>query len=651
MVGNGTLYRTRRYPQQLQTINNNPYTVFSMQSLKAFKIWLSMQCQILGNVGAAMLVKSMPDSPLILAKWPNADIDVALLRDVIAPVLEKKRLHLQVVGENDYLLGQPLLVEEQLWGVLVLRVALPDKKALPGLLHSLKPGQFWLQFMVQSLASDLSSGQKQDVSASDPAPPVSPPSVPTSDLPLVSLKETINGSLLQLTASLLKENSLQETTITLVNLLAGLLQATRVSIGLLDSNGKRLQLDAVSFSANFDKRTQAMQLITEAMAETVEQGVRIDCVVLNPDQVESTDTSTLLIKQAHQQLLHTQQLQAVSSFLLRKGDKILGALTIELDRRTTLDSDQEWLVQQATHYAAAIILLRQQAVAGLWQGLKQRAAARLQRWLGEESWHGKLIAAGVMILLVVLFVPVNYQLSADASLQTTEKYLVVSPQDAYLGTIAARPGDQVKKGTVLAQLNDEDLRLERRKVASQAQQYRQAYDSALANSNRVEAAIANAQLDQASIQLQLLDQQLTRTQLLAPSDGIVVSDDISQTRGAPVKQGDVLFEIAASQNYLVQLFVDERDIALVKPGQDGELKLNSLPAEVFNTRVKLITPISEVREGRNYFRVELELAENLQRTELLRPGMTGTGKVNIGSRAVGWIWFHELWHWLRLSVW
>ncbi|WP_039913181.1 HlyD family efflux transporter periplasmic adaptor subunit [Cellvibrio mixtus] len=622
-----------------------------MQSLKAFKIWLSMQCQILGNVSAAILVKSAADNPLILAKWPNTDVDTVLLFDAINPVMEKKRLHLQVLGTNDYLLGQPLIIDEQFWGVLVLRVSLLDKKALPGLLHLLKPGQFWLQFMVQSLGSELAAGREPAVSATDVVSTVQPVRAATPDLPLVSLKESINGSLLQLTASLLKENSLQETTITLVNLLAGLLQATRVSIGLLDSSGKRLQLDAVSFSANFDKRTQAMQLITEAMAEAVEQGVRIDCVVPNPDQVESTDASALLIKQAHQQLLHTQQLHAVNSFLLRKGEKIIGVLTIELDRRTTLDSDQEWLVQQATHYAAAIIQLRQQAVAGLWQGLRQRIATRLQHWLGEESWRGKLIAIGAMVLLVALFVPVNYQLSADASLQTTEKYLLVSPQDAYLGTISARPGDQVKKGTVLAQLNDEDLRLERRKVASQAQQYRQAYDSALANSNRVEAAIANAQLDQASIQLQLLDQQLTRTQLLAPSDGIVVSDDISQTRGAPVKQGDVLFEIAASRNYLVQLFVDERDIALVKPGLEGELKLNSLPTETFNTRVKLITPISEVREGRNYFRVELELVENLQRAELLRPGMTGTGKVNVGSRALGWIWFHDLWHWLRLSIW
>lgn len=635
-----------------------------MQSSKLFKVWLSMQCQILGNVNTAILVKCSPENPQILAKWPTANIDEAVLGEAIQPVVEKQRLHLKLLDAHEYVLGHPLIIDEQLWGVLVLHISLPDKKTLPVLLKSLKPGQFWLQFIMQSLAGDAPVLQtptenvalvpSDELFASTEIPSIVLPERPSNEALLsdVPLNEVLNTSLLQLTASLLKENSLQETTITLVNLLAGLLQATRVSIGLLDAQRKKLHLDAVSFSANFDKRTQAMQVITEAMTEAIDQGVRIDCVaVVDPEQMQSTDTSMMLIKQAHQQLLHTQQLQAVSSFLLRKDNKILGVLTIELDRRAALNTDQELLVQQATHYAAAIIQLRQQATAGLWQGLKQRTIARLQRLLGEESWRKKLIVVSAMVLIVALFVPLNYHLSADANLQTTEKYLVVSPQDAYLGTISARPGDQVKKGAVLAQLNDEDLRLERRKVASQAQQYRQAYDSALANSNRVEAAIANAQMDQANIQLQLLDQQLARTQLLAPSDGIVVSDDISQTRGAPVKQGDVLFEIATSQNYLVQLFVDERDIALVQAGQEGELKLSGLPTEIFNTRVKLVTPISEIREGRNYFRVELELIGDAKQKEVLRPGMTGTGKIQVGSRALGWIWFHDLWHWLRLSIW
>jgi RND family efflux transporter MFP subunit len=598
-----------------------------MQSFTAsLKLWLSMQCQMLGGVSAAMLVQTtFGVSPKIVAKWPNAAANNAALREALTQVLDKKRLHLEPDGDGHFILGQPLVIDGEPWGVLLLHLQLKDKKELPAVLKNLKLGQYWLQFLLQQ---------------PDEAP--SPAVVPVID------KNSASPALLQLSASLLKENSLQETAISLVNLLAGFLQATRVSLGVRHANN--IALEAISFSANFDKRTQAMQAISEAMAEALEQGAAIDFAPAHIAEPAPDSESTLpvLIKNAHQQLQQQQQLQSVHSLLVRNGDVIIGVLTIELDKQAALTNDQRSFVQQALHFAGTIIALRQQAGASVWQGLKQRTAQRLERWFGEDSWRGKIIATLLLILVVALFVPLDYRVSADATLQTTEKYLVVSPQDGYLGKITARPGDSVKKGAALAQLNDEDLRLERQKLASQVQQYRQAYDTALANSDRVDAAIADAQMDQASIQLRLIDQQLGRTQLIAPMDGIIVSDDISQTQGAPVKQGDVLFEIAAAQGFLVQLFVDERDIAAVQSGQEGQVKFSSLPGDVFAVRVKSVTPISEVREGRNYFRVDAELIQEL---DVLRPGMTGTGKLTAGRRALGWIWFHDLWHWLRLTLW
>jgi len=598
-----------------------------MQSFtSSLKLWLSMQCQMLGNVSAAMLVQTtFGVSPKIVAKWPNAAANNAALREALKQVLDKKRLHLEPNGDGHFIVGQPLVIEGEPWGVLLLHLQLKDKKELPLVLKNLKLGQYWLQFLLQ-----------QPDEASPPAV------VPVID------KNSASPALLQLSASLLKENSLQETAISLVNLLAGFLQATRVSFGLRDA--ENIELEAISFSANFDKRTQAMQAISEAMAEAMEQNAAIDFspVRVADSTTGSESTLPVLIKRAHQQLQQQQQLQSVHSLLVRNGDVIIGVLTIELDKQTALSDDQCSFLQQALHFAGAILALRQQVNAGVWQGLKRRSAQRLERWFGEDSWRSKIIVTLLLLFCVALFVPFNYRVSADATLQTTEKYLVVSPQDGYLGEISARPGDSVKKGAALAQLNDEDLRLERQKLASQVQQYRQTYDTALANSDRVEAAIASAQMDQASIQLSLINQQLERTKLIAPMEGVIVSDDISQTRGAPVKQGDVLFEIAAAQGFLVQLFVDERDIASVASGQEGQVKFSSLPGDVFAVRVKSITPISEVREGRNYFRVDAELIREI---EVLRPGMTGTGKVIAGRRALGWIWFHDLWNWLRLKLW
>lgn len=593
-----------------------------MSSIAAsLKLWLSMQCQMLGSVNAAMLVQTLPDSaPVILAKWPAGAAKDLDLHRALKQVIDKKRLHVMPDDEGFLVLGQPMLIDGQPWGVLLLHLSLKDKKELPTLLKNIGLGQVWFQFLVQQSTQSLPVNTVTEV-------------------------DSVASKVLQFNTTLLKESSWQKMAISLVNLLASSLPAARVCLGL--QQGRVIELEAVSFSASFDRRTQAMQAVTEAMAEAVEQGVDID-VSLAAKHENSDPAVPVVITQAHQHLLQQQQVQSLHSFLLRDGSAVIGAVTIELDNQLALSGEQRNLVQQSLRFAGAILALQLQASAGLWAGLKRRSLMRVEHWFGRENWRAKLVATTLMILLIAMFIPLNYRIAADASLQTTDKYWVVSPQEGYLDAIAVRPGDTVKKGALLAKLKDEDLRLERRKLVSQVQQYRQVQDTALANANRVEAAIARAQMDQASIQLQLIDQQLERTQLIAPIDGIVVSDDISQTRGAPVKQGDVLFEIAAATGFLVQLYVDERDIAAVQADQEGQVKFSSLPGDVFAVRVKTITPISEVREGRNFFRVECEL---LRESDALRPGMTGSGKLAAGRRALGWIWFHELWHWLQLKWW
>jgi len=53
-------------------------------------------------------------------------------------------------------------------------------------------------------------------------------------------------------------------------------------------------------------------------------------------------------------------------------------------------------------------------------------------------------------------------------------------------------------------------------------------------------------------------------------------------------------------------------------------------------------------EGRNYFRVEATLD---QPTQMLRPGMEGVAKIEMGEESLFWIWTHALVDRLRLWIW
>ena len=157
-----------------------------------------------------------------------------------------------------------------------------------------------------------------------------------------------------------------------------------------------------------------------------------------------------------------------------------------------------------------------------------------------------------------------------------------------------------------------------------------------------------AQKQQSEAELTLVEDQLSRTRIIAPFDGVVVSGDLSQSLGAPVQRGDVLFEIAPLDQYRVVLKVDERDIEDLAVGQGGRLALTSMPGDEMPMVVEVITPVTTAEEGANYFRVEASLTDGNER---LRPGMEGVAKISIDDRSLLWIWTHRITDWLRLWFW
>jgi hypothetical protein len=83
-------------------------------------------------------------------------------------------------------------------------------------------------------------------------------------------------------------------------------------------------------------------------------------------------------------------------------------------------------------------------------------------------------------------------------------------------------------------------------------------------------------------------------------------------------------------------------------GQRGQLLLSAFPDRPLPFTVEKITPVSEAKEGRNFFRVEAAMAGT---PAMFRPGMEGVGKVEIDRRLLIWIWTHEAIDWVRLTLW
>ena len=276
------------------------------------------------------------------------------------------------------------------------------------------------------------------------------------------------------------------------------------------------------------------------------------------------------------------------------------------------------------------------------QPLHRIARQRFAQWRErlrdpDQRTTRRWVIGGMAALALLLLVPLPHDVGGRARVEGAQQRVLSAPTDGHVKAAPARPGDRVQAGTVLVELQDEDLALQREKWASQQAQHENAYAAAMARADRVQAALSQAKLDEALAQIALVDEQLARSRITAPFDGLVVQGDLSQSIGAPVRQGDALVTLASAGQPRVVVEVDETEVARVQAGQRGRLRVSSLPWDTHAIEVERIAPQARAVDGRNVFEVH---ARMLEPADELRPGLQGRARIQVG-------WMPPLVAWAR----
>ena len=224
--------------------------------------------------------------------------------------------------------------------------------------------------------------------------------------------------------------------------------------------------------------------------------------------------------------------------------------------------------------------------------------------------------------------------------------------------VAALPGVVEPGPTVLGTLETAELRLALKEAEAEWLGYRKQADAAMREDKRAEIQIAQAQADQVAARMKLLSHRLAQSVIVSPLSGRLVSGDLRKQLGAPVKTGDVMFEIAALDDLRAELAVPEDLIADVqsawarhdKAGTQltGSLATTAKPDEHIDFVVERISPVAEVVKESNVFKVRVRL---LRTPPLFRPGLEGVGKIDIARKSYGYIWTRRMINWIRMKIW
>jgi multidrug resistance efflux pump len=425
----------------------------------------------------------------------------------------------------------------------------------------------------------------------------------------------------------------------LVELLAEQFLCDRVTLTLGDA--RRLEITATYPPVEFKHETGLLRAIKEAMFEAIDQQALLCYPPLN--------SAGDLLLHSQQSLVEAVGPATLCTLPLMVDGVAVGALLLERHRQQPFTRQEQILCQKAAGLLALLLQQRQRYNQSLVRLIGERLRQRLRHWLGPQGlWLKLSLPALALMLLMSALIEGDYRIEARANLEGRIQRVVTAPFDGYLQEVSVKAGDIVAMGALLCQLEDRDLQLEQAKWQTELAKLQREQREALAGHERSRVAILQAQSEQLQAELELVEMKLERSRVKAPLHGVIVSGDLSQSLGAPLKRGEELFKIAPLESYRVMLQVDERDMGAVQIGQSGSLRLAGYPHLEHRFYVKRILPLSTAAEGSYLFTLEAELE---QVSEQLRPGLQGVAKIDAGQRSLLWLAGHRLSDWLQLQLW
>lgn len=444
---------------------------------------------------------------------------------------------------------------------------------------------------------------------------------------------------LEVFAAALEQRDFPAAALAVVNHLAEALGADRVSLGMLQRQA--VQLLALSGNSSFNPATALAEALRGAMAEALRQGVALSCPEAPDAEPRELAAQQALLRAAHG--------GAVCTIPFAAGGVHVGAVVVEWRAVPAAGTEYRGRCQALLALAGPLLAALQAAETGWLERARAGASLLLRRLLGpQRPWLKSGLLAGAVLLLLAAVLPGTHRVSGDAVLRGSVQRVVLAPVDGFIATATARPGDVVAADAVLAQLDDQALRLEVARWQAEYERLNNEYREALSLLDSAKVAVLRAEMDRAAADFELAQDNLSRSEIRAPIAGIVVSGDFSQSLGAPVQRGATLFELAPLDGYRVSARISEREVAQLAPGQRGRLVLTAMPGADLYVAVERVTPVSEVVDGSNVFEVEARL---VGAPANLRPGMQGVVKFSVGRARLLWLWTHDALDWLRVKLW
>lgn len=241
---------------------------------------------------------------------------------------------------------------------------------------------------------------------------------------------------------------------------------------------------------------------------------------------------------------------------------------------------------------------------------------------------------------------------ATGSIEPVRRVEVKSKASGEILRLHADVGDQVTRGTLLAEIDPRDVQnnfnqvqadlevararmeisvdqLERSRLLLEAQVITpQEHENARLDYTNSQASLVRAETNFNLSELQLMDVRIT-----APMDGTIIQKNVEegvviQSASQNVSGGTALFLMADLGEMQVRTLVDETDMGMLRAGMTASVGVEAFPDQTFAGMIQKIEPQAVVEQNVTMFPVIVSLDN---RSGLLRPGMNAEVEIFIAE--------------------
>ena len=366
--------------------------------------------------------------------------------------------------------------------------------------------------------------------------------------------------------------SIHHLSIAIVNSLCNKFRCEQVAIGLVQN--RNVKLMALSGKSEIPKNTPGVMAVQQAMAVCTDRN-EPSVVQQEGRMVGQIDSSPCKIHQFWHRLTGE---SAVATLPLRVDGKCVAAVAIRRPANQPLMPEDLQRIQLLAESFAPALPLVDRASRSVVRHVAESATATLSRLYSWKHLGPKAIAVGLMALMAwMVFGKIDHKILAPCQVVPDQLFTVSAPHEGMIESVHVMPGQHVKKGQLLVQLDTKDLLVERQRIRASIASAQIEANHFLEKRLPQKAFLKQAEIEVQKTDLQLIEEQIRRSQIRAHQNGIVMPTEIHRQVGQFVALGDPLLELADENRWRLDISVPESDVQYLSLEQIGTFQSNARP--------------------------------------------------------------------------